>query len=375
MAASSSSSSSTPPPKRGSRLNQTSPNSSIPLTSLQPSSNLFPSQKSDFIKLLVVVTIACFVAFSCNYLLVVNLFNRNPLPFCDDDVDDLFLSDICTPCPMNGVCHQGNLECATGYRKLGTICVEDGDINQTAKKLLGSVEAHVCEAYAQYLCYGTEKIWAPEDELWNSLEKLKVIEHYGLDTSIYMLAKQRAIQIVGQLLETRMSSSGIRELKCPDSQVKHYKPVSCYIRRWITENAVVLVLISTVLVACLFVLNKVQRRHHLSIRAEELYQEVCDILEETALKSRSVNGKVEPWIVVSWLRDHLLSPKERNNPLLWKKVEDLVQEDSRLDRYPKMVKGDSKVVWEWQGTKGIYSDTEYLYSGRFFKLFREGKEA
>lgn len=33
------------------------------------------------------------------------------------------------------------------------------------------------------------------------------------------------------------------------------------------------------------------------------------------------------------------------------KVEELVQEDSRLDRYPKLVKGESKVVWEWQGMK------------------------
>ncbi|KAI8546772.1 hypothetical protein RHMOL_Rhmol07G0145400 [Rhododendron molle] len=29
-------------------------------------------------------------------------------------------------------------------------------------------------------------------------------------------------------------------------------------------------------------------------------------------------------------------------------VEELVQEDSRLDQYPKLVKGESKVVWEWQ---------------------------
>ena len=27
--------------------------------------------------------------------------------------------------------------------------------------------------------------------------------------------------------------------------------------------------------------------------------------------------------------------------------------DSRLDRYPKLVKGEPKVVWEWQGRKGI----------------------
>lgn len=30
-------------------------------------------------------------------------------------------------------------------------------------------------------------------------------------------------------------------------------------------------------------------------------------------------------------------------------VEELVQEDSHVDRYPMLVKGESKVVWEWQG--------------------------
>lgn len=44
------------------------------------------------------------------------------------------------------------------------------------------------------------------------------------------------------------------------------------------------------------------------------------MLEETALRSRSVNGEGEPWMVASWLRDHILTPKERRDQLLWKKV-------------------------------------------------------
>jgi len=30
-----------------------------------------------------------------------------------------------------------------------------------------------------------------------------------------------------------------------------------------------------------------------------------------------------------------------------------VEFDSRLDRYPKLVKGESKVVWEWQGREEL----------------------
>nr|GMD74811.1 putative inner nuclear membrane protein [Ipomoea batatas] len=65
--------------------------------------------------------------------------------------------------------------------------------------------------------------------------------------------------------------------------------------------------------------------------------------------ARDSNSEGEPWVIASLLRDYLLSPKERKDLLLWKKVEELVREDSRLELYPKVVKGEPKVVWEWQG--------------------------
>lgn len=35
--------------------------------------------------------------------------------------------------------------------------------------------------------------------------------------------------------------------------------------------------------------------------------------------------------------------------LLVKQVEDLIREDSRIDQYPKLIKGEPKVILEWQG--------------------------
>lgn len=80
-------------------------------------------------------------------------------------------------------------------------------------------------------------------------------------------------------------------------------------------------------------------------RAEELYMQVCEVLEE---RSTGSSGETK-WVVASRLRDHLLLPSERKVATLWKEVERLVQEDSRIDQYPKLVNGDSRVVWEWQG--------------------------
>lgn len=231
------------------------------------------------------VTIASSVALACNFL--VNVLNCQPKPFCDSNVEfDDSLSDFCEPCPRNGVCHEGKLECASGYRKLGKSCVEDGDINELAKKLSRLVQDHVCEAYAQYLCDATGKIWVQEDDLWNNFDEFKLMEHHGLETSIYMHAKQRAEQTVGELLEARVNNKGIKELKCPELLVNRYKPVSCYIRHWIAEHALVLVLICAVLLGCTLILVRIRRRHYLSVRAEELYNKVCKAIISFLQKSQ-----------------------------------------------------------------------------------------
>ncbi|RVX14450.1 hypothetical protein CK203_017133 [Vitis vinifera] len=295
------------------------------------------------------------------------------------------ITDLCEPCPSNAECYQGMMECVRGYRKHGKLCIEDGDINETAKKLANRIETHVCEGYAQFLCDGTGSVWVQEDEVWNDVDELKMMENLGLENAIDMHTKQRAMEMIDGLLETEINHRGIKELKCPNLLAEHYKPFSCRVQQWISNHALVLMPICGLLVGSILLLRRIRQRRNLSARAEELYNQICDILEENAMMTKGGNGEGEPWVVVSWLRDHLLLPKERKDPLLWRKkhmlrdvargmpkhledvlsqhpkartclgklgpagqVEELVQEDSRLDRYPKLVKGESKVVWEWQ---------------------------
>ncbi|KAH9297323.1 hypothetical protein KI387_029005, partial [Taxus chinensis] len=84
---------------------------------------------------------------------------------------------------------------------------------------------------------------------------------------------------------------------------------------------------------------------------------VCEALEEKAFMEKSKSDVGEPWVVASRLRDHLLLPRERKNTSLWKKVEELIQEDSRIDQYPKLVKGESRIVFEWQVEGALCSRT------------------
>ncbi|KAL1531212.1 hypothetical protein AAHA92_33915 [Salvia divinorum] len=323
------------------------PSSYRTLFPAEPSLNSLPSSKADFSRLIAVISISAAVAVACTFITA--SLNQPPKPFCDatDDPDDS-LADYCKPCPANGVCYDGKLTCDHGFREQGNLCVEDGDINRAAKKLSQWVEDCVCEAYAQFLCSGTGKCWVPVDELLDNLDKYRMSDTGNLDKAIYMHTKQKAMETIRSALETRTDNQGIEELKCPELLVSNYKPLGCVVRQWIIKHALLLLPACALIVGCILIACKAYHRHLLSGRAEQLYHEVCDILEEKPSFSKDGNGESEPWVVASSLRDHLLLPKERKDLLLWRKVEELVQEDSRVDQYPKLVKGESKVVWEWQ---------------------------
>ncbi|KAL3361892.1 hypothetical protein AABB24_014648 [Solanum stoloniferum] len=238
-----------------------SSSSSRPSTSsrsipLQPSSNLFPSSKSEFSRFIAVVVVASTVAFSCNY--VFTYLNSQPKPFCDSNSDfDDSLSDFCEPCPLNGVCHEGKLECAHGYRRLGNLCVEDSNINEAAKKLSKLVEGLLCEEHAQYSCTGTGTVWVQGNQLWEKVNESKIMDEYGLSEAVYAHAMKRAMEALRKVLETRLNDHGIEELKCPPLLVLHYTPVSCRIQQWILEHALLLV------PACALVLHTPGMRFHI----------------------------------------------------------------------------------------------------------------
>ncbi|XP_042489225.1 uncharacterized protein LOC122069299 [Macadamia integrifolia] len=352
----------------------TVPNSSLlSLFLKEPPPGFFPS-KEEFLRLLAVVSIAVSVAMACNF--AVNFLNRQPKLFCDSDqTSEDAISDFCEPCPDNGECFNGKLECVHGYKKYGRRCIEDGEISQTAKKLSEGVKQHVCEAYAQFLCDGTGTIWVQDVDIWKELDEGKLRRIFGLNNDTFQYTKQKVLESIRSSLETREDFQGIEELKCPDWLAEQYKPLLCYIRLWIFKHALILVPVSTALIGFIILsallIRRVRWSRYLTTRAEQLYQQVCDILEESAITAKSVTGQGEPWVVASRLRDHLLLPRERKDPMLWRKVEELVQEDSRVDQYPRLVKGDSKVVWEWQ-VEGSLSSSKIGKKGPASKVEPSG---
>ncbi|GFP94183.1 hypothetical protein PHJA_001562800 [Phtheirospermum japonicum] len=160
-----------------------------------PLLNSLPSSKSDFIRLFAVVSIAAAVAAACN--LLVSSLNQPPKPFCDTTTSDPDYSLS----PSNWA------------------------------------RVYLCEAYAQLLCTGTGKCWVSEGELLDNLYEYKARDNIGMDEAVYMSVKQRALETIRSVLETRTDNHGVEEFKCPELLVNHYKPLSCVVRQWIVRHA------------------------------------------------------------------------------------------------------------------------------------------
>ncbi|VAI11475.1 unnamed protein product [Triticum turgidum subsp. durum] len=290
----------------------------------EPPPGLFPAGVQDFLRLLAVLAIAAAVAAACSVL------NRRPAPFCDSDDPYSAAYDSCEPCPENGRCVDGELRCVEGFKRRGRVCVEDGLLTHTANKI--QFQQHDISSMADELL--------SKDAARLSDDRIRVV-------------KERVLQSAHGFLETTSTYDKVQAFKCPELAAELHRPLSCQARQWISSN-IVFVITSCVLSAALLrILWSIYQRRALSKRAEQIYEQVCEILEDNAISAKIGNSECEPWVVTSWLRDHLLSTRERRNTLLWKKVEELLLEDSRIDQYPKVIKGEAKVVLEWQASGSL----------------------
>ncbi|PWZ57007.1 hypothetical protein Zm00014a_043283 [Zea mays] len=99
-------------------------------TAAEPPPGLFPARE-DLVRLLAVIFIAAAAAAACSVL------NRRPEPFCDSPQwPDDYADDSCQPCPPNGRCVDGELECVQGFKRHGKACIEDGLLIQRANKIV-----------------------------------------------------------------------------------------------------------------------------------------------------------------------------------------------------------------------------------------------
>uniref|UniRef100_M8CSV0 Uncharacterized protein n=1 Tax=Aegilops tauschii TaxID=37682 RepID=M8CSV0_AEGTA len=248
------------------------------------------------------------------------------------------------------------------------------------------LQHRICDEHAHALCGQGGKILFQQHDISSMADELLSKDAARLSDDGIKVVKERVLQSAHGFLETTstydkyassqplLPSMRVQAFKCPELAAELHRPLSCQARQWVSSN-IVFVMTFCVL-DCSRFYGAFTRDGHCQREPSKymsrclLYEVsfipdvcitmmqcnlllVCEILEDNAVSAKAGNSECEPWVVTSWLRDHLLSTRERRNTLLWKKVEELLLEDSRIDQYPKVIKGEAKVVLEWQASGSL----------------------
>ncbi|XP_072147329.1 uncharacterized protein [Setaria viridis] len=200
----------------------------------EPPPGLFPTRE-DLLRLLAVLTIAAAAAAVCSRL------NRRPEPFCDslrapDEYD--YADDSCQPCPQNGRCVGGQLECVQGFKRYGASCVEDGLLSQTATKISELLHLRICDQHARALCGQPTKILFHKHDVSDIIDELFSKNPAGLTEDGIQLVKARVLESAQGFFETTFTSNKAEAFKCPELVAERHMPLTCQIRQWISRNVI-----------------------------------------------------------------------------------------------------------------------------------------
>ncbi|XP_021306556.1 uncharacterized protein LOC8081569 isoform X4 [Sorghum bicolor] len=280
----------------------------------EPPPGLFPARE-DLVRLLAVICIAAAAAAACSVL------NRRPEPFCDspqspDDYADG--TDSCQPCPLNGRCVDGELECVQGFKRQDKACIEDGLLSQTANKISELLQLWICNQHARALCGQPAEILFQQHDVSNAIDELLSKTPAGLTEAGIQLVKTRVLESSQDFFDTTFTSNKVKVFKCPELVAELHMPLACRVRQWISRNTICVATFCILLAALLWILWIIYRRRALSNRAEQIYEQ----------------------------------------------VEELILEDSRIDQYPKVIKGESKVVYEWQASGSLSAKIKKVQGAR-----------
>jgi hypothetical protein len=97
-------------------------------------------------QILAILVVATLVYYSTS--VTIQWLQEASKPFCDDKESlQVMVSGDCIPCPENGQCRNGRLQCLPGFRQHGRSCVPDKEVDRNAQELV-----HFAAAVVVFLC-------------------------------------------------------------------------------------------------------------------------------------------------------------------------------------------------------------------------------
>jgi hypothetical protein len=272
----------------------------------------------------------------------------------------------CQPCPVQGSCVGGHLQCNPGYRRVNNRCPEDQEVSLYAEHLASRAGAILRELAGRAEC--GEKVpiqltyvelrdaLAPRDQKdsqaatvdkANSYNRRRVRSCDRFDETKFMPAFSKAIVLLhgSDAYGVVQSTDGYRATQAQ-------LPLSCAARRLVLRNW--RYVCGILAAATVWIYVSIRRR----IQAAERQRiaSICDTARQLLLEqSTAYRDELAsiPFIIDTQLRDEIVG-HSRHAIQLWKVAEKLLARDTRVQKTgPVTVNGHPCYHWEWRGRASL----------------------
>jgi len=263
-------------------------------------------------------------------------YNGHTIQFCSPDSSS---SSTCILCPEHGTCNQGVLQCDDGFVRYGVQCVEDPELNKMAESIAEAINVLLMDARGKYQCGETEHYSLTTFELQDALNKTGRYPHDKMG-----LAFNKALDIM--IADPTSFNLTIEDGGNRFSTNKMLLSLSCMAKLalygYLPHLVAIVAGVGAVLVGRFWHRKKAHR-------TQEVQNLASMVLLELQAKRESARGGGDHGIVVDHLRDKLLhGRREKDKYSLWRRVQALVQADSRVGEYASWKNGEQVTSWEWR---------------------------
>lgn len=264
---------------------------------------------------------------------------------------------VCRPCPKNGICKDGLLECQSGYLDVGGRCAEDQAFSLYADTLASDAAELLASIAGQAACGEDIPTELSARDLKNSLRLAEESRpansgtflrrrmeynpetfNAAVDRALTRLTEEEHFKVELSAESGMFRSSEARmSLKC-----------RLIVIMWANVRSIVMSV--AVLVYALYCKLKANRARRYHDTIEKYYQDTLELLRNHKIDFENQN---EPHAFVKdvVLRAEIVGEANQPNMAIWKDVEKKVKADARVLQASRKVDGMPSYTYEWAGRR------------------------
>lgn len=289
-------------------------------------------------------------------------------PFCDTEVTTFAGGDggECRPCPDHGRCVEGELECASGFKRVDARCALDQEVSLYADELANHASKFLKDLAGRAECGESVEYVLSARELRSMLEPPEDASSESVGIGAKKSTRRRASKYdAAKFTPAFALALGLLEKPEPFGVGVEYGryaalvprlPYSCILRRFLFRNWRIFGTLFGLVGIYVYLSLKWKQSARRKRAVIEARDAALDALEEQHRQSvfNDQATPVEDYVTDTHLRDEVLGSNDVAALNLWKEVEKELKRDTRVSLSGREEhKGRPCYKWRWIGRQSL----------------------